>query len=55
MAWNRGICLNLCDNKIIECALDGKAEYIVTGDPDLLELEEFKGVKILTANEFLNL
>ena len=41
------------DNKIIECAFDGKVDYIVTGDPDLLDLKEFKGIKIINANEFL--
>ena len=42
------------DNKIIECALAVKADYIVTGDNHLLKLREFKGVKILTPAEFLN-
>lgn len=41
------------DNKILECAFDGKADYIVTGDSDLLELKEFRGIKIRTAKEFL--
>lgn len=41
------------DNKIVECAFDGKADYIVTGDPDLLDLKEFKGIKIVKAKEFL--
>ena len=41
------------DNKIIECAFDGKADYIVTGDPDLLVLKEFRGIKIVKAKEFL--
>ena len=41
------------DNKIVECAFDGKADYIVTGDPDLLVLKEFKGIKIVKAKEFL--
>ena len=41
------------DNKIVECAFDGKADYIVTGDPDLLELKEFKGIEIIKAKEFL--
>ena len=27
--------------------------YIVTGDPDLLELKEFKGIKIVKAKDFL--
>ena len=43
------------DNKIIECAFDGKTDYIVTGDADLLELKEFKGIKILKAKEFLEI
>ena len=30
------------DNKIIECAFDGRANYLVTGDPDLLVLKECK-------------
>ena len=41
------------DNKIIECAYAGKADYIVTGDPDLLDLKEFKNTRIITAKEFL--
>lgn len=41
------------DNKVIECAFDGKANYVVTGDPDLLDLKEFKSIKIITAKEFL--
>ncbi len=41
------------DNKVLECAFDGKAAFIVTGDPDLLVLKEFKGIKIVTAKEFL--
>ena len=41
------------DNKIIECAFDGKVDYIVTGDPDLLVLENFRGIKIIKAKEFL--
>ncbi|MBI4149646.1 hypothetical protein HY491_04310 [Candidatus Woesearchaeota archaeon] len=40
---------------MIACAFDGKADYVVTGDPDLLELQEFKGIKILTAKKFLEL
>ncbi len=43
------------DNKIVECAIDGKADYIVTGDPDLLEIKEYNGVKILNADQFLKL
>lgn len=41
------------DNKIIECAVEGKAEYIISGDRHLLSLGEYKNVKILRASEFL--
>ena len=43
------------DNKIIECAFDGKVDYIVTGDPDLLVLKNFRGIKIVKAKEFLEM
>lgn len=43
------------DNKIIECAFDGKVDYIVTGDPDLLILKEFKEIRIVKAKEFLEM
>ena len=41
------------DNKLVECAFDGKVDYIITGDSDLLDLKEFKGTKIIDAKEFL--
>ena len=41
------------DNKVIETAFDGQVDYIVTGDPDLLVLKEFKGIRIVNPNEFL--
>jgi putative PIN family toxin of toxin-antitoxin system len=43
------------DNKILETAFDGKAGYIVTGDSHLLVLKEFRGIKILSADEFMKL
>jgi len=43
------------DNKIVECAFDGNADYIVTGDSDLLVLEKFENIKIIKANEFLRI
>jgi putative PIN family toxin of toxin-antitoxin system len=35
------------DDKIIECALEAKADIIVTFDKDLLSLKEFEGIKIV--------
>ncbi len=41
------------DNMHLEAGVTGNVEYIVSGDPDLLELKEFRGIKIKTAREFL--
>jgi|SRR3989338_8479901 len=43
------------DNIVLECAVEAKADYIVSGDQHLLKLKEFKGIKIVTAKEFLDL
>ena len=42
------------DTKIIACALSAKANYIVTGDKDLLVLKTYGGVSILNARIFLD-
>ena len=47
------VCRDPDDNKFIECALDGKALYIVSGDKDLLVLEKYKDIQIITAKEFV--
>jgi putative PIN family toxin of toxin-antitoxin system len=41
------------DNTVLECALEAKADMIVTGDSHLLELQVFEGIEIVTADEFL--
>ena len=43
------------DNRVLEAALEGKVNYIISGDKDLLDIKEFQGIKILSANEFLKL
>jgi putative PIN family toxin of toxin-antitoxin system len=40
------------DNKFLECAVTAKANYVVTGDKDLLEIKNYRGVKIITLQEF---
>lgn len=40
------------DNKFIECAVDSGALYIVSGDKDLLDIEEYDGIQIVTAAYF---
>ena len=45
---------NEADNRILECAAEVSADYLVTGDRrHLLPLEEHRGVRILNASRFL--
>jgi uncharacterized protein len=46
-------CRDPKDDKVLELAVNGQAAYIVTGDKDLLVLHPFRGVEIITAEEFL--
>ena len=41
------------DNKVVECAVEGNVDYIISQDNHLLNLKEFNGIKILTPEEFL--
>jgi putative PIN family toxin of toxin-antitoxin system len=41
------------DDTFLECAVAGRAQYLVTGDRDLRELGSFRGTTILSAGEFL--
>lgn len=41
------------DNRILECALAGQADAIITGDRAMLLLGEYKGIKIMTLKEYL--
>ena len=43
------------DNRILDCALAGKSDYIVSGDKHLLNLGQYEGTKIVTAAEFLGM
>ncbi len=41
------------DNRILECAVSGHADVIVTGDKAMLALKEYKRIKIITLREYL--
>ena len=43
------------DDKFVDCALTGRAGYLVTGDRALLELDGYRGIRILPVREFLEL
>jgi len=42
------------DNRILECAVSGKADVVVRGDKKMLKLKEYEGVKIISLKEYLN-
>ena len=48
------VCRDPKDNKFLDVAVSGQAELIITGDQDLLVLNPFRGIEIITVNEFLN-
>ena len=49
------VCRDPDDNMVLECALESHAQYIVSGDMDLLELKDFRGIRIVRAAEFVKL
>lgn len=43
------------DNKYIEAALEGRAEYLVSGDSDLLEIGFFQGIRVIKPADFIKI
>jgi putative PIN family toxin of toxin-antitoxin system len=41
------------DNRILECAVAGQADFIISGDHHLLDLENYQGIKIVNPARFL--
>ncbi len=48
-------CRDSSDDKFLELAVSGRATHIETGDSDLLELDPFRGIRIVRPQEFLEL
>jgi putative PIN family toxin of toxin-antitoxin system len=51
----KGICRDPKDDMIVECALLANAEFLVSGDRDLLILGDCAGIAIVTPRAFLGL
>ena len=43
------------DNRILECAVAGAADLIVTGDRELLDLKQFQGIRIVSLRSYLEM
>ena len=41
------VCRDEKDNKFLECAKSAKADYLISGDEDLLSLKEYNGIFIV--------
>jgi putative PIN family toxin of toxin-antitoxin system len=50
-----GGCRDKSDNKYLECAIAGNADYIISGDIHLLELKRYGDTRIVNAREYLEI
>ncbi|MBI3577540.1 putative toxin-antitoxin system toxin component, PIN family [Candidatus Gottesmanbacteria bacterium] len=46
---------DIADNRLLEAAIEGKCHYIVTGDKELLRLNHFRNIQIVTTHQFLQI
>jgi putative PIN family toxin of toxin-antitoxin system len=49
---DKSVCRDKNDSKIIGTAVSGNADFIITGDNDLLVLKKYRGIAIITPREF---
>lgn len=49
------VCRDYKDHIILECAVKANADYIITGDQDLLVLDPFQQIRIISPADFLKL
>lgn len=52
---NVQVCRDPDDDKFLNCAKDSGSVYIVSGDKDLLVIQDFEGIKIVTAKQFCDM
>lgn len=50
-----GISADSDDDKYVAAAIEGRAAFVVSGDPDLLEIREYQGIRFVTPRTFLDL
>ena len=47
-------CRDPGDDRILELAVNGSADFVITGDDDLLAMDPFRGTRIVTPADFLH-
>ncbi len=48
------VCADSDEDKILECALAGKAKILVSGDKHLLNVSGYRGLEIVTPRQFVD-
>ena len=51
----QGVTRDPKDDPVVACAVEGKADYLVSGDEDLLVLETYEGTAVVTPRQFLEI
>ena len=41
------------DNRVLECAEAGHADFIVTGDKEMLQLKQYQGIRLISLRDYL--
>lgn len=49
------LCRDIKDNFLLVLAKDGEADYLISGDKDLLDLKQFENTLILSISDFLSI
>lgn len=52
---NYKICRDKDDDQFINCAISGKADFIISGDKDLTDLVEVRGINIIKPKQFYDM
>jgi len=52
---NIKVCRDIDDDDKIECGIISNADYLITGDYDLLTLKNYQHLKIITINEYITI
>ena len=50
-----GACRDPADDMVLSCAVEGQADFVISGDQDLIKLESYEGIKIVTPAIFLQI
>ena len=51
----KGVAPDPGDDKIISCAVEAMADFIVTGDKKLREIKAYRGIRIINAESFVKI